>query len=168
MQQPYENDDGNSSAQAWRQTVQRRTATAFIQAFNEGDIPGIMSLRASDCVQQILPEPLGHPPHDNKTFRTRMESSRIAFAKYEICINSMIEDAANRRIWMHLSARGDLKAGTEYRNEYVWMLRFDESGEKIQRVDEFVGSGPQRNVGITGKEKSWSELFSRTMSEWTA
>jgi len=97
-----------------------------------------------------------------------MESSMVFFAKYETCINSMIEDAANRRIWMHLSARGDLKAGTEYRNEYVWMLRFDESGEKIERVDEFVGSGPQRNVGITGKEKSWSELLSRTMSEWTA
>ena len=45
---------------------------------------------------------------------------------------------------MWLKARADTLVG-EYVNEYVWTLDFDETGERIQRVHEFMDSAVQRD-----------------------
>lgn len=51
-------------------------------------------------------------------------------------MDELIEDSASHRVCMWLSARADTAAG-EYVNEYVWLLDFDERGEKITRTKEF-------------------------------
>lgn len=49
----------------------------------------------------------------------------------------MVEDVAARKIVLWLAARADTAAGP-YESEYMWTIEFDESGEKIVAIREFV------------------------------
>lgn len=60
-----------------------------------------------------------------------------AFENFHLEVNEVIEDVEARKIVMWLSARGDTKVGV-YRNEYMWTMEFDGSGEKIVKIKEFV------------------------------
>lgn len=46
---------------------------------------------------------------------------------------------AERRAVCYTVLNSETKVGP-YRNEYVWFLRFDESGEKISEIMEFLDS----------------------------
>jgi ketosteroid isomerase-like protein len=52
-------------------------------------------------------------------------------------VHDIVEDRDARRLVMWLKARADTLAG-EYVNEYMWTLDFDETGEKIVCMREFV------------------------------
>ena len=62
---------------------------------------------------------------------------------------------------MWLTARADTEVG-EYRNEYVWNLEFDESGEMIVGWREFVDAGmkdffPKLQAAYREKERLMKE-----------
>ena len=55
-----------------------------------------------------------------------------------------MEDVQARKICLWLVARADTAAG-EYVNEYMWLMDFDESGEKITSMKEYVDAIMQRD-----------------------
>jgi ketosteroid isomerase-like protein len=125
-------------------TPQRQTADKLIAAFNRMDIPAIMSLRTPTCTRHLLPESMQLAPQDNATYERSLRSLTTVFQNFSLDVHEVVEDVAARKVVLWLHARADTAAG-EYVNEYVWWLAFDESGEKVVEVKEFVDTVMQRD-----------------------
>lgn len=116
---------------------QRQTALAVVDAFNKMDIEAIISHRSPGCMRHILPSSLNLTPTNNTDYEAHLDRLIPIFENFSLTIEDIIEDREAHRIVMYLKARADTLAG-EYRNEYMWTLDFDETGDKIIRMHEFV------------------------------
>jgi hypothetical protein len=123
---------------------QRQTATALVSAFNRLDTPAIISFRTPTCTRRFLPSSLKIPSQSNEAYLANLNSMKALFTSFSITVDDTIEDLENRKIVMFVSAKGDTPVG-EYNNEYVWSMRFDESGEKISEWTEYVDAGMARD-----------------------
>lgn len=115
---------------------QRRTAEAVVAAFNNMDVNSIISHRSTECLRHFIPKSLGFPPQNNATYGNSLHQLHGVFRNFSCTINDLLEDKQANRICLYLTARGDTMAG-EYVNEYMWLLDFDESGEKITCSKEY-------------------------------
>ncbi|CAO1596980.1 hypothetical protein XANCAGTX0491_000807 [Xanthoria calcicola] len=118
---------------------QRRTALALVESFNRMDVPAIIAPRTPSCLRHFYPTAMAQPPQDTTSYAKSLQSLRTIFRNFSLTLDELIEDASNPqrpRICMWLSAKADTAAG-EYVNEYVWLLDFDESGERIVRTKEY-------------------------------
>lgn len=125
-------------------TQQKRTALAVISAFNAMDIDAIMAHRSPGCMRHILPSSLAIAPTNNTEYAQQLQRLILAFENFELSVQDCVEDREGCRVVLWLRARADTVVG-EYVNEYVWTLDFDETGEKIVRMHEFVDSAVQRD-----------------------
>ncbi|KAL8825127.1 MAG: hypothetical protein Q9170_007920 [Blastenia crenularia] len=121
------------------ESIQRRTALSLVESFNRMDVSAIVGARDPSCLRHFYPTAMGQEPQDTKTYAKSLTSLHAIFQNFTLTIDELIEDTANHRICMWLSAKADTAAG-EYINEYVWLLDFDESGQKIIRTKEFSDS----------------------------
>ena len=74
---------------------------------------------------------------NNTEYATQLQKLTAVFQNFTLTVHDVVEDREAHRIVMWLKARADTLAG-EYVNEYMWTLDFDETGEKIIRMHEFV------------------------------
>ena len=118
-------------------TAQRQTAEAIVAAFNVMDVDKIMTFRSPSCERHIVPASLGLKPQNNARYLSELQKLKPIFHNFSLTINDLLEDREARRICLWLSARADTAAG-EYINEYMWTMKFDESGRKLVHVREFV------------------------------
>ncbi|KAL9025576.1 MAG: hypothetical protein Q9196_005627 [Gyalolechia fulgens] len=107
---------------------------------------------------------MAQPPQDTSTYCKSLTSLHAIFQNFSLVIDELIEDTANHRICMWLSARADTAAG-EYVNEYVWLLDFDESGRKILRTKEFSDSVMARDFFPKLKEAMEKQRASKASGE---
>ena len=114
----------------------RKTAEAVVAAFNNMDVDGIIARRSPGCRRHFIPKSMGNSPQDNATYRDSLRQLSGVFQNFSCTINDLLEDEQANRICLYLSARGDTVVG-EYVNEYMWLLDFDESGEKITCSKEY-------------------------------
>jgi hypothetical protein len=116
---------------------QRQTALAVVAAFNSMDVDAIISHRSPGCMRHILPSTLSLAPTNNTEYAIQLQKLTAVFLNFELTVHDIVEDRDARRLVMWLKARADTLAG-EYVNEYMWTLDFDETGEKIVCMREFV------------------------------
>ncbi|MCJ1411287.1 hypothetical protein MMC19_005375 [Ptychographa xylographoides] len=107
------------------------------------DLSAIIAFRSSDCVQQILPLSLKLPPQDNATYAKRLGYVIPAFRNFNLTVQDIVEDVKACKICMWLSASANSTAG-EYLNEYMWIMEFDKTGEKLISMKEFVDTAMQK------------------------
>lgn len=119
------------------QSTQKQTALAVVAAFNRMDVEAIISHRSPGCMRHILPSSLNLAPMNNTEYATQLQKLTAVFQNFDLTVHDVVEDREAHRIVMWLKARADTLAG-EYVNEYMWTLDFDETGEKIIRMHEFV------------------------------
>lgn len=119
------------------QSTQRQTALAVVAAFNRMDVEAIISHRSPGCMRHILPSSLNLAPMNNTEYATQLQKLTAVFQNFNLTVHDLVEDREAHRIVMWLKACADTLAG-EYINEYMWTLDFDETGEKIIRMHEFV------------------------------
>ena len=123
---------------------QRKTAESLVAAFNDMDVDRIIAHRSPDCLRFFIPTSMGFSPQDNATYGDSLHQLTTIFHNFSCTINDLLEDKQANRICLYLSARGDTVAG-EYVNEYMWLLDFDESGEKITRSKEYSDTAMARD-----------------------
>jgi ketosteroid isomerase-like protein len=123
---------------------QKRTSLALIAAFNKMDIDAILSHRSPGCMRHILPSSLNIAPTNNTEYEQQLQRLTLIFRNFELALQDIVEDVGSCRVVLWLKARADTIVG-EYVNEYMWTLDFDETGERIIRVHEFVDSAVQRD-----------------------
>lgn len=116
----------------------------LLAAFNAMDVDAIIATRHPDCIQHIVPLSLNKSPEDNSAYRRRLDYVLPAFANFTLVVLDVVEDRDSHRITTWLKARGDTIAG-EYRNEYIWLMTFDEAGEKLVECKEFVDTVVNRD-----------------------
>ncbi|KAL8700828.1 MAG: hypothetical protein Q9201_005237 [Fulgogasparrea decipioides] len=137
-------------------STQKLAALSLVAAFNRMDVPAIMAHRAPSCLRHFYPTAMAQTPQDNTTYAKSLTSLHAIFRNFFLTIDELIEDSANNRICMWLSARADTMVG-EYVNEYVWLLDFDKSGKKIVRTKEFSDSVMARDFFPKLKEAMASQ-----------
>ncbi|MCJ1249656.1 hypothetical protein MMC30_006882 [Trapelia coarctata] len=108
------------------------------------DIPAVMSCRSPECIRQFLPQSMNLPKQDNTAYEKSLRWLITAFRNFNLTLQDSIEDLEARKICMWLVARADTAAG-KYVNEYIWLMEFDESGEKITSMKEYVDTVMQRD-----------------------
>lgn len=139
---------------------QRRTAESLVAAFNNMDVDSIIAHRSPDCLRHFIPASMGFSPQDNATYGDSLHQLTTIFHNFSCTINDLLEDTQANRICLYLSARGDTDAG-EYVNEYMWLLDFDESGEKVTCSKEYSDTAMARDFF----PKLKAAMTERAMSE---
>ncbi|KAL8922364.1 MAG: hypothetical protein Q9208_005217 [Pyrenodesmia sp. 3 TL-2023] len=147
-------------------SAQRQTALALVESFNRMDVPAIVDARTPGCLRHLYPTAMAQAPQDTAAYSKSLTSLHAIFENFTLTVDELIEDTANNRICMWLSARADTAAG-EYINEYVWLLDFDESGKKITRTKEFSDSVMARDFFPKLRTAMKEEQRSRKMLNGT-
>jgi len=135
----------------------RTTALAFISAFEHLDIPTHMSLRTPTCTQIFAPSSIAQPPPlSNSEFSTHLSKLKSIISHFPVWPKEIIEDERENRVAIWATSEATFKDEVRdeglseeewgYRGEYVFMLSMDESGEKIERVVEFLDSKAAERV----------------------
>ncbi|KKP04352.1 hypothetical protein THAR02_03555 [Trichoderma harzianum] len=117
-------------------------AISFLNAFNEFTTESVVRYRSENCKHRLLPKSLNAPPRTNSEFsawigsvQNVMSGAKLSFMDgYEPII-----DDKSRHITLHLKSTGETALG-EYQNEYVWIMKVDETGQEIVDIMEFADS----------------------------
>ncbi|KAL6799538.1 hypothetical protein GGI42DRAFT_355135 [Trichoderma sp. SZMC 28013] len=116
------------------------TANAFIAAYNQWTVSGVLSIRSASCMHRVLP--------GNRPARTRAEFGEFLertipairnFRLHAVDTSPWIVDVEMRRVTMHLKSTGESDLGA-YNNEYIFMITVSEDGEKVDGILEFLDS----------------------------
>lgn len=138
---------------------ERQTADAIVAAFNAMDIHAIIALRTPECKRVFLPSSLNYPVQSNEAYRANLEGMKSIFTSFKVTVTDAIEgagqDGERKKIVMYVSAAGDTPVG-EYRNEYVWKMGFDESGERVSEWVEYVDVVSDARHGDSWEGRLWS------------
>jgi hypothetical protein len=123
----------------------RETAIAYFRAFETWDIDTLLSRYLTHtCTHQIAPASVGGAIGvlNNEQWATRVRAltgviKSCCFTAKEIVEN----DAANKLVlWMDGHVVFSDKDIGEFKGEYMFLLEFEESGERVRRIVEFVDS----------------------------
>ncbi|KAK4082258.1 uncharacterized protein Triagg1_2070 [Trichoderma aggressivum f. europaeum] len=116
------------------------TANAFIAAYNQWTVSGVLSIRSASCTHRVLP---GNQPARTKAefgeFLERTIPAIRNFRLHAVDTSPWIVDVEMRRVTMHLKSTGESDLGA-YNNEYIFVITVSEDGEKVDEILEFLDS----------------------------
>lgn len=115
------------------------TANAVIQAYNTWTVESVLSFRAPNCIQQILPLSLGRQPLNNEQYGAYFAPMMPAFKDFHLTVANTVVDEEARQVVMHASSTASTEIG-EYKNEYILVLHMTEDVTQVELVEEFVDS----------------------------
>jgi len=100
-----------------------------------------MSFRAEDCRHIIRPGSFSIPPMDNTAYRTFFTPTVTKISNFKLTISEVIEDRDQNKVVVFATSTADSNEGVgSYGQEYVLVFEFEEGGEKIKRLVEWVDS----------------------------
>jgi hypothetical protein len=124
------------------------TALKYLEASNVLDLSAIMSLRSATCTHIFAPGE--RPPVDNTTYEAGLHRFKDIIFGFPVTVKEVMEDEKLNRIifWASGGVRWNPAAKDpglseeewNFKGEYMIVLSMDETGEKIERVLEFVDS----------------------------
>ncbi|KAJ4390943.1 hypothetical protein N0V93_004542 [Gnomoniopsis smithogilvyi] len=115
----------------------RETAIEVMDAFKAWDIDRIIAYRAENCTQQVVPKSLDRPAMDNAAFRQYFGGIMPLFKNFTPTTHQLIEDEKANTVVIWCSSTADTVIGP-YGNEYVLLLHFNETGDKVEKIVEYV------------------------------
>ncbi|KAK1757945.1 putative SLAM family member 5 [Echria macrotheca] len=124
-------------------------ALAIIDGYNAWDLDKLMEHRAPECVHQILPKSLGREPLGNDAYRAYFTRIMPLFRDFRVSVHNTI--VGDKEVALQATSTADTDAGP-YANEYVLIFTFNEAGDKVIRVQEFVDS----HNSVTFFPKLWA------------
>jgi hypothetical protein len=128
-----------------------KTGLAFLAAFEHLDVDAHLSLRSPTCAHIFAPSSYSHSaPFSNIDFATHLFKLKRVIERFPVTAKEIMEDEQQNRIiiWAtgeptffeELKDDGLSKQEWVYKGEYVFILSMDKSGEKIERIVEFLDS----------------------------
>ncbi|KAK5118391.1 hypothetical protein LTR62_002905 [Meristemomyces frigidus] len=123
----------------------RATSEAFLQAWDTWEVESIMAIRAPECTHSMLPVNVGFDARTNAEFGAYLKTVGGFFTKSKMTMNDYVAVPAERRAVVRSTMLADAPWG-EFRNEYVWFLRFTEDGLLVTEIIEFIDSLTTRDV----------------------
>ena len=116
-----------------------QTARAVIASYESWTIDAILSYRAENCLQYILPTSLGIKPMNNAQYAAYFGLQIPLFRDFKLKVHDTFHDAATQKVSMWVTSNAMTDIG-EYRNEYMIVLHLNEEGTKVEKLLEYVDS----------------------------
>ncbi|KAK3116435.1 hypothetical protein LTR53_003228 [Teratosphaeriaceae sp. CCFEE 6253] len=120
----------------------RSTTEGFVYSFNGRWAPGAtMAYRAPQCEHAMLPSTLGLGSNKKNNDEWAAHFKRLdgIVTDAKTTIHDYMAVASERRVVCRTSLVANTPVGP-YKNDYVWFFTFDEGGEKIVSITEFLDS----------------------------
>ncbi|EXJ89632.1 hypothetical protein A1O3_02699 [Capronia epimyces CBS 606.96] len=119
--------------------VQRLTLTNFIAAWETWSAEDMIACFSPDIQQRSMPLALGIPGRSRKEIEYTLPKLVQAVRNYSLKVSNVIHDTARNKAAIYAEAQGDTPFG-DFQNEYACFVEFDDKGEKIKQLDEFMDS----------------------------
>lgn len=138
-------------------SIQRSIALAFLQSFQDLDIDSNLALRTPGCSHIFAPASLNFPPSmTNEQWAAHVLSLKSILANLPVTAKEIFaqEGSSQVTIWATSEARFREEAKDEdsglnwiYHGEYIFILLLNQTGDKIERIVEFLDSKKVVEVG---------------------
>ncbi|KAL8807309.1 MAG: hypothetical protein Q9182_000814 [Xanthomendoza sp. 2 TL-2023] len=115
------------------------TAKAVVSAYNTWTLENIMDVRASDCINYILPVSLGRKTMNNEEYISFFAPRMAPFRNFNLKVQDTVVDEAARKVVLHMTSTASTDIG-DYHNEYMVKLHMTDDRRKIDKFEEFVDS----------------------------
>jgi hypothetical protein len=140
-------------------STRRKTALAFLSAFEHLDVEAHISLRSSTCSHLFAPASYStRPPLSNFDFAAHLSALKSVIKSFAVVPKEVMEDQQQNRVIIWATGqptfvKGVMDGGLSeeewvYIGEYMFILSMDESGEKIERIVEFLDN----KAAVQGRE----------------
>jgi len=128
---------------------QLQNALAFLSHMENRDYIAMATTMSSDFTHRALPASLGLLTRDKEQFLKRAKSFENVFER----LNFQILEAIQGKdvVVIHMTSDGKMKSGQQYKNEYMFIFRFEPEGERILNVKEFFDSQYYVKVMLGGQ-----------------
>ncbi|KAL6831451.1 hypothetical protein J3E69DRAFT_354320 [Trichoderma sp. SZMC 28015] len=117
-------------------------AISFLNAFNEFTTESVVRYRSENCMHRLLPKSLDAPPRTNSEYSAWVGNLKNVMSGFKLSFMDGYEpiiDDKSRHITLHVKSTCETVLG-EYQNEYVWIMKVDETGQEIVDIMEFADS----------------------------
>ncbi|KXT00855.1 hypothetical protein AC578_961 [Pseudocercospora eumusae] len=120
----------------------RKTTEAFLYSWNGDWIHSgekNLATRAPECRHIMMPATVASAPRSNEEWATYFKNVAPSITQGNMTIHDYLAVPEERRAVCRSSMSATSPAGP-FNNEYVWFLTFNESGNKITLIEEFLDS----------------------------
>jgi hypothetical protein len=132
-------------------STRHNTALRYIQAFETLSVETFLSIQTPSCVHTFAPASINIPlPLDANAFVKHISNLKQILKGFPVTAKEILEDEAKNSVivWAgsqaifhdELMDAGIPREEWDYRGEYVFIFTMDGSGEKVERVVEFLDS----------------------------
>jgi ketosteroid isomerase-like protein len=131
-----------SSPPSTPQSTIHKTTLSILAAYERQSLEEIMAFFTPDCIHVISPSSLSSSgPMSNAAYSAFFASVLSKIWNFKLTVSEIIESPQSKKVVVFASSSADSKAGVgTYGQEYVLVFEFDESGEKIKKMVEWVDS----------------------------
>ena len=140
-------------------SIQRTTAMAFLHSFQDLDGESNLALRTPGCSHTMAPASMNFlPTMTNEQWAAHLSSMKQILAALPVTAKEIFEHPGSNQvtIWATSNATFRQEAKDEgedegcdwsYHGEYIFILLFNQAGDKIERIVEFIDSKKVAELG---------------------
>ncbi len=130
-------------------STQRNIAMSFLESFKNLDTTGNLALRAPGCIHKFAPASLNMSPMTNGQWGAHLNSLKDILSTFPVEAKEIFEHEASNQVTIWATSNAvfreeakDEDSGMDwsYEGEYMFVLVFNENGDKIERILEFLDS----------------------------
>ncbi|RYP30024.1 hypothetical protein DL767_006439 [Monosporascus sp. MG133] len=118
--------------------VQAATLEKFIKGWSEWNPDGFLATWTNDCTTTTLPFSSGVPTRNRAATERHFPVMMSFIRDFEASdhpVHNVVHDVARGKAAIYAVTKGATPLGP-YSNEHALFLWFDESGEKVQKIEE--------------------------------
>ncbi|MCJ1275996.1 hypothetical protein MMC21_003801 [Puttea exsequens] len=115
--------------------IQAATLEKFIKGWSEWTPDGFLASWSDDCIQITLPFSSGMKIRTRKDTEYLFPKLMAILTNFQLTVHNVIHDPAHDKAVIYALAKADTPIGP-YNNEHACFVWFDESGEKVNRIEE--------------------------------
>ncbi|KZV83789.1 hypothetical protein EXIGLDRAFT_777230 [Exidia glandulosa HHB12029] len=113
----------------------------FIDAYARGDITPLCTLFAPEFEIELLPKSMNVVPRNKEEYLSWIRGVLSTFRDGQLEVVELIEAPDSRKGTVHTRSYDTALANGTPHMEYIWIITFDETLNKIVHVKEFFDSG---------------------------
>ncbi|PCG92023.1 Hypothetical protein PENO1_090780 [Penicillium occitanis (nom. inval.)] len=118
---------------------QEATLNQFIQGWKKWSTEEMLASWAESATQKALPFSLGHPARTRAQVEETLPFLQRVVTNYELKIHEIVQDVTRGKAVVYAISKGSTPFG-DWTNEYAVFITFDESRQKITKIEEMVDS----------------------------
>lgn len=132
-------------------STQQKAALTFISGFATLSIHTLLSICTPDCIRIFAPASLPPPPPlDNMGFARHISKLQEVLQAFPVTAKEIMQDQQKNQVIIWATSKAEFRQDVKddgvsdeewaFEGEYVFILSFDETNEKVHRIVEFLDS----------------------------